>query len=646
LDLQMIRHVSIIVLCWNRWDLTSRCLESIRRCTDLTNVDVIAVDNGSEDETPAKLAKIEWVRTIRSEANLGFVRGNNLGIASASEASDIVLLNNDTEVLTLAWLERLQATAHGANDIGVVGCRLITTEGLLANAGTFILPDTCWGQGIGTFEMDVGQFRTDRNVQGIMFACAYLKREVIKAIGVLSEQFESYFEDTDYCLRAREAGFRTVCCGSVDILHHQHGSTSDKPKLRTQLFEISRQTFRQRWATKIEQEYRYNLHWQSILGFIMGYATSGRQLLPVLDRSGVRVSYSYVYGDGTVWPVSERVDLGDYYLNVLKDRRPQTPSIAVVYGLGNVFSRADGDYRIGYTMLEVDGFPDEWVRQANELDEIWVPTTFNRTTFLRSGLRRPVHVMPLGVDTDRFHPAAMRRRGPGEVFVFLSVAEWNGRKAIEMLMRVFNETFSRNEPAVLFCKVTCYDQAAQVAEQVAAMGLSPRGGRIRILLNRDIPYQQMPMLYRSADCYVSSGHGEGWDLPLTEAMACGLPAIATDWAAHTEYLSEETGYPLRIRGVVPAPRDHRYYSGFSWADPDPDHLSFLLRHVYDHRKDAAAVGRRAAERIAAGFSLTRWAARVTTRLDEIAAERRFARFTQGADTSGTGGHDANGSHRE
>jgi hypothetical protein len=621
----MKRRVSIVVLCWNRWDLTSRCLESIRRHTDLAEVEVIAVDNGSSDETPDALRELPWVRTIRSETNSGFVRGNNLGLAAADPKSDVLLLNNDTEVLESAWLERMQETAHSAPDVGIVGCRLRTPWGALANAGTFILPDTCWGQGTGTFEMDVAQFTSDREVQGIMFACAYLRREAIEAVGPLSEEYNSYFEDTDYCLRAREAGFRTVCCGSVTVLHHHHGSTEGEGDLRVQFFEKSRAKFRHLWQAKLEEAYRYDVHWQSVLGFTMGYATSGRALLRALDEGGARMSYSYVYADLTVWGLPEPPDLGDYYLNVLAARKPKKPCISVVYGLGNVFDRSVGDYRVGFTMLEVDGFPDEWVRKANDLDEIWVPSAFNRNTFLQSGLKRPVHVMPLGVDTDYFHPGATAFRNPTGDFVFLTIFEWNMRKAPQMLLQVFNETFSRLEGVVLLCKVTNYDQALLIAEEVKALQLNPRGGRIRLLLNRDIPYHQLPMFYRSADCYISPGHGEGWDLPLTEAMACGLPAIATDWGAHTEYFSDRVGYPLRIRSLVPAPQDSRYYAGFSWADPDPEHLSSLMRHVFEHRDEASEIGRTAAVFVRDELSLSRSVARIRARLDEIAISHGFDR---------------------
>jgi glycosyltransferase involved in cell wall biosynthesis len=115
-------------------------------------------------------------------------------------------------------------------------------------------------------------------------------------------------------------------------------------------------------------------------------------------------------------------------------------------------------------------------------------------------------------------------------------------------------------------------------------------------------------------------------------MACGLPAIATDWGAHTEYFSDHVGYPLRIRGLVPAPQDNRYYAGFSWADPDPEHLSSLMRHVFDHRDEASEIGRKAAVFVRDELSLNRSVKRMRTRLDEIAAERGFSR---GAATLGS-----------
>jgi len=612
------RRAAIVVLCWNRWDLTRRCLETLKEHTDLSSAEVIAVDNGSTDETPARIAELPWIRVVTNASNLGFVRGNNAGIAAAARDADVVLLNNDVEIHQDGWLDSLQEAAHAAPDVGIVGCRLVLPDGRLLHAGTFILPDTFWGQQIGALETDVNQYARTRDVEGIVFACAYVKREVLAKIGGLSEEFRSYFEDTDYCLRARKAGFRTVVCGAVTLVHHEHGSTSGDPAVFEALFLKSRRTFRTIWKRELESWYRRDLHWQSILNFPTGYAMSCREILRACDADGTRVSYEYVYGPGTPFGAREKEDARDYLLNTIaRRRRFFRPRVSVVYAQGDVFRRNRGRRKVGYTMVEVDGFHRDWVVQGNAMDEVWVPSAFNRDAYVGSGLKTPVEVMPLGVDVDHFHPLIHGVRNPAGDFVFLANFEWTERKRPDMILKVFNQTFRRTDPAVLVCKVINVNAATNVLAQIEALGLSRAGGRIAFLHNKEVPYHQLGALYRSADCYVSAGRGEGWDMPLMEAMACGLPSIATDWGAHAEFAHEGISYLLRVRGLVPADSRVPYYRGFRWADPDPDHLAHLFRHVFDHQEEAAEKGRRAAAEMAARWTWDRAARRIAARLDAI-----------------------------
>ena len=279
------RKATLIVLAWNRWDLTKRCLDTLRK-TDLTGAEVLVVDNGSEDETPEALKAYGWLRVSRNPSNLGFVRGNNAGIAAADPESDIVLLNNDMEFEQEDWLQRLRDCAHSTPDAGVVGCRLRLPDQKLLHAGTFILPDSMWGQQIGCLQKDVGQFTSTREVEGIVFACAYIRREVIKRIGALSEDFQSYFEDTDYCFRAREAGFRVLVCGDVTLVLREHGSTEGDDGRFMEIFQASREKFRKKWAKSLSERYTREVVWQSIMNFPTGYAMSCRAILRALDRRG------------------------------------------------------------------------------------------------------------------------------------------------------------------------------------------------------------------------------------------------------------------------------------------------------------------------------------------------------------------------
>jgi len=617
----MSRRASLVILAWNRWELTARCLETLA-ATELGDAEVLVVDNGSTDETPERLAEIGWIRVVTLPKNVGFVRGNNAGIAAARPGDDIVLLNNDLLFDQRDWLARLAACAESAESIGVVGCRLRLPDGRLLHAGTYILPDTLWGQQMGALEKDVGQYPGVRDVEGIVFAVAYLKREVIDAIGGLALDFESYFEDTDYCLRARAAGFKTVVCGDVTLVHDEHGSTRGDDAALMKLFETSRGVFRAKWGAELASRYRNEILWQSIMNFPTGYAMSCREILRALEAAGVRAAYRYVYGPQTVFPPVEPEATGDHRLDVIRGRPtprwPRRSAVGVVSGQGDVFDRNRGRYRVGYTMLEVDGFPPEWVRQASRMDEVWVPSEFNREAFLRCGLRRPVHVVPLGVDTDYFHPGLRAVKSPRGEFVFLSIFEWGERKEPWLLLKAFNEVFSAKEPVRLLCKVMNRDSSLSLREEIRRLRLTESGGRISYIFILDFPHYQLGSLYASADCFVAVSRGEGWNMPLMEAMACGLPAIATDWGGHRAFVHPGIAYPLRVRGTVPAVAKCPYYEGFSWADPDPEHLRHLLREVYERRDEARCRGAAAAREMASRWTWGHTAQAIVARLDAVA----------------------------
>ena len=215
------KPVTIVILTWNGIEYTKRCIETLFHNTDFSNFKIIVVDNGSTDGTVEFLENYPDIACIFNSENFGFVKANNQAIEQADPESDIVLLNNDTEIphdQTL-WLKKIQHTANSEDDIGIVGCRLRRPNGMLQHAGAYMPLKTFWGQQIGSEEKDVNQYSLISDVESVVFACAYIKREVINKIGPLSTDYFAYFEDTDFCLTAREAGFRTICCGDVTIIH-------------------------------------------------------------------------------------------------------------------------------------------------------------------------------------------------------------------------------------------------------------------------------------------------------------------------------------------------------------------------------------------------------------------------------------------
>jgi len=612
------RKVTIIILTWNGLEYTKRCLETLRNKTEFQNYAVMVVDNGSTDGSVEYLRSIPWIRCIENSDNRGFTRANNQAIALCDDGSDVVLLNNDTEVIQDDWLTQLQRSAYKSPDIGIVGARLRQPGGMLQHAGTYMPIDTFWGQQIGSLEKDINQYNSDAEVEGVVFACAYIKREVLNKVGLLDEDYFSYFEDTDYCLKAKRQGFKIICCGSATLIHHENTSTRVNKVSHNELFRTSQDIFKTKWRRTLETErYEKKINWHSLLNFPTGYALSSREFVLELDRQNVWVNYKYLYGPGTVFGVPEPQQVtGPYLLGSIQRRKIEPSGVQVSYGQADAFKTKYGEYKIGFTMLEVDGLPASWVQSANMMDEVWTPSTFNRETFKRSGVTKPIHVIPLGVNPAYFNPGIKGYRIDGP-FTFLTMFEWGERKAPEILLKAFNDEFGSSEDVVLICKAYNQDPAVHIPAQVRNYYLKDSGGRIVFSINEVVPSYQLGSIYRSVDCFVLASRGEGWGLPILEAMACGLPVIATNWSAQSDFISNDTAYLLDVERLRPAEAKCPYYEGFNWAEPSYEHLRSLMRHVFENRDEAKTLGVRASAEVLTKWSWEQSVKKILARLDEL-----------------------------
>ncbi|HTJ74433.1 MAG TPA: glycosyltransferase [Acidimicrobiales bacterium] len=603
------RPVTVVIPTWNALAYTRSCIEALRRLTDHPSWRIVAVDNGSTDGTVEWLGGVGGVTVIGNSRNLGFSKACNQGIAAAGPDDDVVLLNSDLEVTDADWLAKLQAAAYATPDVGVVGCRLVDGDGLISHLGSYVPPRSLFGQQLGGLERDIGQATRTRPAESVVFAQVYLTRRCIERVGVLDEDFFSYFEDADYCVRAVKAGLQVLFVGGVTSVHHGNVSTRENNVDFWTMFNRSHRTFERKWARWLEDErYDRQLVWHSILHRAPGYALQSRKLMLALHFAGVRVMYRNAYGE----------DDGPASHPVLDDirARPVRPDVAqVAFAQADVFDGVQGGPRVGWTMLEVDGLPPEWVRGCNAMDEVWVPASFNVDTFAASGVRAPIRVMPLGVDVDYYHPGISGFR-PSPRFTFLSVFEWGERKGAEVLLRAFAQEFKESEDVLLLVSIYNHDPDVDVHGEIAKLGLESCPP-IVVLVNAEFADYQMAALYRSADCFVLPTRGEGWGMPVLEAMACGLPTIATGWSGPADFLTTDTGYPLDVRSMVPAKAKCPYYDGFRWADPDAEHLRFLMRHVVDRPDEAAERGRAAAAFVAGNLTWEHAAARVKDRLARL-----------------------------
>jgi len=447
-----------------------------------------------------------------------------------------------------------------------------------------------------------------REVEAVIFALAYLTRAGLDKVGLLDEGIFAYFEDTDWCLRARQAGMRVLFAGDVTATHFHNTSTRVNQVDVWSLLNTSREYFARKWGDWFDHEkYDLDVHWRSVAHSPLGYAVGSRQMADELHRQGVRVSFenAYEHKDGPT---------GDLLFDDLMGHKPAQRSVHVSYCQADFFRKTSKKYDVGYSMLEVTGLPEDWVAGCNRMNEVWVPASFNVDTFRNSGVTVPIHVMPLGVDPMYFNPQIRSERA-SDSFTFLSVFEWGERKAPEVLLRAFAREFAQHEDVMLLLSVFNRDPAVDVRKEIANLNL-PRSARIVVMLNPEFADYQMGALYKSADCFVLPTRGEGWGQPALEAMACGLPVIATGWGGIADFLDDEVGYPIGYR-MTPAEARCPYYEGFDWAEPDEDHLRARMREVVNAFDLAQVKGRKAAQRVAHKYTWQHSAERIAARLREI-----------------------------
>jgi glycosyltransferase involved in cell wall biosynthesis len=262
-----------------------------------------------------------------------------------------------------------------------------------------------------------------------------------------------------------------------------------------------------------------------------------------------------------------------------------------------------GSLRVGRTMFETDRIPDGWVERCNALDEVWVPTEFNRATFAESGVEAgKLRVVSAGVDTELFRPDARPLNIPHlRSFNFLSVFDVQPRKGSDLLLKAYLSEFKPDEDVALILKLSQHsdrmiDPEAQLSYFIEReVGLQLEDCPPIIVLNGFLPQQDMASLYARADAFVLPTHGEGYGRPLMEALSSELPVIATRWSGQLSFLRNENSYLIDIEGLVPASVEEEIFAGHLWAQPSVEHLRKLMREVFSKPADAkkrAQQGRR------------------------------------------------------
>lgn len=253
-----------------------------------------------------------------------------------------------------------------------------------------------------------------------------------------------------------------------------------------------------------------------------------------------------------------------------------------------------------YTLFETDRCPGPWMDSLSKMDRIFVFSQFNRNGWIESGIPAPkIRALPQAVDSFLYNPDGPRlqvenKRG----FTFLCSGDFTERKNFEAVIEAFVTEFRDADPVTLIFK--CHyggftkkyrTECLNRLRNIALTFNSENPPRI-LFWGDKVSDHAMAALYRSVDAFVLTSRGEGLGMQYLEAVASGLPVIACDWGAQTDYLTYQNSY--LVRTALHTIDDPNYIMkcpqalNSKWCQANIPDLRQAMRYIFDNRGEASA----------------------------------------------------------
>lgn len=343
----------------------------------------------------------------------------------------------------------------------------------------------------------------------------------------------------------------------------------------------------------------YNAHAQSfftklaeripleIRNFTVGKSWQGMEDEPHNAENYLTDPMKILLTDQSLWTPDRRLIEHKMYT---KWPNPGQPEIDLVLNETDhyYFYHDYQNYKIAYNVWETTRQPENFFKRLLEFDELWVPSKWQRDCSIEQGYPADrVFVIPEGVDTQVFYPnphATHPLTGDGR-FKFFLAGRWDYRKSTKEIIECFLKTFDPAEPVDLIVSIDnpfSGDGLETTENRLTHYGLVDE----RIKVVHFPAREEYVNLLKSSQVFVSCARSEGWNLPLIEAMACGVPAIYSDCSGQLEF-AQGRGLPVKIVGEKSASHsEYNHFNSFAgnYYEPDFEDLGRAMREAYQNHE--------------------------------------------------------------
>ncbi|SDN39424.1 Glycosyltransferase, GT2 family [Methylobacterium phyllostachyos] len=243
--------ISIIIPSRNQGTVLSRCLESLFVLTEYPDFEVVLVDNRTTDPIALQAIKSHPVKHVIYDTNkFNYSQANNIGVSHAS-GEFIVFLNNDTEVITSDWLQKLVMYFEDPK-VGATGATLLYQDRTIQHAGVVLGPRGTADHVMRAFPENAdgyaGSLAASREVSAVTVACLMMRKSLFNQLRGFSEDYSKHYQDVDLCLKIRNAGLSIISVSNARLYHHESLTRKDEG-----YDSGDRAILLDRWGEQIEQ---------------------------------------------------------------------------------------------------------------------------------------------------------------------------------------------------------------------------------------------------------------------------------------------------------------------------------------------------------------------------------------------------------
>ncbi|MFH1706133.1 MAG: glycosyltransferase [Patescibacteria group bacterium] len=533
------------------------------------------------------------------------------------ESGDQVIASWDVIGHLAGWIDILFEKSRELKDCGILSALILNHENKVYFHGGYIAPNLMLPISYAAGQEFFGQYPGTREVEMVPLLLCIVKKELIDKLPLIECAGDCIFKDAEYCLKAQELGFGVYTTDELIVQYRGKGHALKNKKEFARQFKLNHQFFKNKFGPKYKEKYKNPVVYHTGVESPTGFAIAAKNYIAALLRANTKVYYSHLSSVPEAEPLTDD--------GLVNDAREEVPSMdlpQIIWGQAPLFFKNSGKYKIGHCEFEGSTIPDSWVPYANMMDEVWTPTLWDKKKLQDAGVKVPIYTIPQGIDPNYFHPnMAPVKIDAKEKFKFICNATWEPRKNLAELVKAFTSEFKRSEDVCLIIKTLSSALSQPVKKEVQAIKAPREGARVYVKEEILTP-EQIGCFYTMGDCFVLPTHGEGWGLPLLEALASGIPIITTGYGAPNEVLRNDKGESLPgvhfvdwVEGEAKTP--YIYLDGNRWAMPKIDDLKAKMRFVFENHQEEKKKAMLTSKYIREKFSWDACVVPITKRLEKI-----------------------------